>query len=247
LRADIRTGQLLTPRQEVFLFRKYNFLKCLADELCRNINLKNPRGTQVRKAQQYIRQAEQIKDWLIRSNLRLVVSVARKHTRREAELLELISEGNLAVMNAVEKFDYSRGFKFSTYATWAIVKRFATYRTKLSRRSSQTIQEAEQEPLEVAQDLRIEPSMVVAVESARKSLFDVMRETLEQRERTIVQEHYGLDEQQKVPGQRKARSLSQIAALVGLSKERVRQIELLALQKLRKVLTPEQFEVITHE
>ncbi|MBN2377509.1 MAG: sigma-70 family RNA polymerase sigma factor [Sedimentisphaerales bacterium] len=243
---DIRTGQLLTQRQEAFLFRKYNYLKYLADELCRNINLKNPRGTQVRKAQQYLRQAELIKDWLIRSNLRLVVSVARKHTHRESELLELISEGNLAAMNAVEKFDYTRGFKFSTYATWAIVKRFATYRTKLSRRSSQIIQETEQEPLEVAQDLRVEPSIVVAVESARKSLFDVMRETLEQRERTIVQEHFGLDEQQKVPGLRKARSLSQIADMVGLSKERVRQIELLALQKLRKVLTPEQFEVITN-
>ena len=243
---DIRNGQLLTQRQEAFLFRKYNYLKYLADELCRNINLKNPRGTQVRQAQKHLHQAQQIKDWLIRSNLRLVVSVARKHTRREAELLELISEGNLAVMNAVEKFDYARGFKFSTYATWAIVKRFATYRTKSSSRSSQIIQEAEQEPLEVAQDLRVEPSIVVAVESARKSLFDVMRETLEQRERTIVQEHFGLDEEQKVPGLRKAKSLSQIAAMVGLSKERVRQIELLALQKLRKVLTPEQFEVITN-
>ena len=243
---DIHAGQLLTQRQEAFLFRKYNYLKYLTDELRRNINLKNPRGTQIRQAQQYLRQAEQIKDWLIRSNLRLVVSVARKHTRRESELLELISEGNLAVMNAVEKFDYSRGFKFSTYATWAIVKRFATYRTKLSKRSRQIIQAVEQEPLEVAQDLRVEPSMVVAVESARKSLFDVMRDTLEQREQTIVQEHFGLDEQQKVPGLRKAKSLSQIAALVGLSKERVRQIELLALQKLRKVLTPEQFDVITN-
>jgi RNA polymerase primary sigma factor len=77
------------------------------------------------------------------------------------------------------------------------------------------------------------------------SLEDVMTETLEDRERTIVKEHYGLIKQTEITGQRKAKSLRQIAELLGLSKERVRKIELFALQKLRKVLTREQFDLLT--
>ena len=179
---------------------------------------------------------------MIRSNLRLVVSAARKHTRDDAQMLEMISEGNIALMNAVEKFDYSRGFKFSTYATWAVVKRFASYHSQKNKRRADTVSD---ELLEVAQDLRVQENQVVAVESARQSLQNVMSETLEERERVIVQHHYGLAEAEKIIGQRKAKSLSQISALIGLSKERVRQIELLALQKLRKVLSPEQFDLLT--
>ena len=93
--------------------------------------------------------------------------------------------------------------------------------------------------------MRVQQNQIVAVETARKSLQDVMSETLEERERVIVQEHYGLTEGEKVIGRRKSRSLSQIAERIGLSKERVRQIELLALQKLRKVLSPEQFDILT--
>ena len=157
-------------------------------------------------------------------------------------MLEMISDGNIALMNAVEKFDYSRGFKFSTYGTWAVIKRFASYHTQKNKRQADTVSD---EMLEVAHDLRVQDNQITAVESARKSLDQVMSETLEERERVIVQEHYGLAEEEKVIGQRKAKSLSQIAALIGLSKERVRQIELLALQKLRKVLSPEQFDLLT--
>ena len=147
------------------------------------------------------------------------------------------------MMNAVEKFDAGRGVKFSTYATWAIVKRFATLRRQAYRRP---VYAMEDELLEVAGDVRLTAAHAVgAVESARQSLTDVMNETLEERERVVVREHYGLAEPEKVPGLRKAKSFSEIAALVGLSKERVRQIELAALAKLRRLLTPEQFEILT--
>jgi RNA polymerase primary sigma factor len=239
---DIRAADLLTQRQEEQLFKKYNFLKYLTAKQQKQLNLKYPQGKLVRQMRRHLQEAETIKETLIRSNLRLVVNAARKHTRDDIQMLEMISEGNIALMNAVEKFDYSRGYKFSTYGTWAIIKRFASYHTQKNKRQADTISD---EMLEVAHDLRVQDNQIAAVESARKSLEQVMSETLEERERVIVQEHYGLAEEEKVIGQRKAKSLSQIAALIGLSKERVRQIELLALQKLRKVLSPEQFDLLT--
>lgn len=240
--ADIQDTSLLNHRQEMFLFRKYNYLKYCAARLQGKIDPQYPQALLLRQVQSFLQQARQIKDLLIRSNLRLVVAVARKHTRHEEEMLDLISEGNIVLMNAVEKFDFSRGFKFSTYATWAIVKRLAShYQAKKTKFVEQTADDAW---IEVSQDLRVEPSKTAALESARRSLDEVIEEELEERERVIVREHYGLIDYKPGLGRRKSKSLSQIADLVGLSKERIRQIELAALQKLRKALSPEQFDLL---
>jgi len=241
---DINVTDLLNANQEKYLFRRYNYQKFLAAKLQKRIDPQNPSGQLLNSMRLYMRGAQQDKDRLIRSNLRLVVSVARRHTRNEAEMTELISEGNMALLNAVDKFDYSRGVKFSTYATWAIVKRFATLRTQQNKRP---VHETSEELLvEVAHDMRVKDSRVAAVETARKSLEEVMAENLEDRERTIVKEHYGLIRQTEISGQRKAKSLSQIAQVLGISKERVRRIEMFALQKLRRVMSQEQFDLLTN-
>ncbi len=124
--ASLYKVPLLDRVQEKHLFRKYNYLKYLADSLRKKIDLNHVRMSEVARIEAILVQGAAAKNQIIRANLRLVVSIARKHlTGGPQGLFELISDGNMSLMRAVEKFDYSRGFKFSTYASWAIMKNFA--------------------------------------------------------------------------------------------------------------------------
>ena len=73
-----------------------------------------------RRLQRIAKEGEKAKDHMVRANLRLVVSVARRYDRKELQLADLIQEGNIGLMHAADKYDYEKGFKFSTYATWWI-------------------------------------------------------------------------------------------------------------------------------
>ncbi len=238
---NLKDTPVLNRKLEAELFRMYNYLKYLASTARTDLRIDNAPGARVNEIENYLAQADAIKKIIISANLRLVVSIANKHTGSGAELVDLVSEGNFSLMRTVEKFDYTRGFRFATYAAWAIAKNYARKIPAEAARADKT----ESAPLaDVQRDLRITEAVdFAAIERARQSLIQVIKNELDEREQYIILNHFGLV---GPPVKKQRKTLKQIGDELGLTKERVRQIELTALQKLRQSLSIEEFELLTH-
>ena len=222
---------LLSLQEELRLFRRYNYCKFQADVLRRGLGpYQNPTRL-IEKIESLVSEATESKNAIIRANLRLVVGIAKRHIGPQAGLFELISDGNISLMRAVEKFDYSRRYRFSTYATWAISRDYARTIPEANYQLLHYIT-GRAEMLDVAADGRGEGELLRPEVLAQKDLLLDILHGLEPRERHILTAHFGLDEREK------PQSLEAIGRSLGLSKERTRQIEHRALGKLRQLLVP---------
>jgi len=236
----LNDAPVLNREQEVELFRRCNYLKYLAFTAREGMRVSSVPSARLNKIERYLAQAETIRKMIIEANLRLVMSIANKHFSSGVNMADLVSEGNLSLMQAAEKFDYTKGFRFSTYATWAITKDYARRIPEEAGR----LDKAGAASLEnVQRDFRTTTAAgVVAIERARESLVEVIKNNLDQREQYIIMNHYGLVGS-SIKKQKK--TFLQIGQDLGMSKERARQLELIALQKLKHLLSIEEFEMLT--
>ena len=231
---------LLSRNQELQLFRRYNYLKYKAADERSQIQRGMPKTTRLNRIEKLLDEADEVKKIIIEANMPLVISIAGKHISAGLVMSELVSEGSVSLMAAVEKFDYSRGYRFSTYAGWAIAKDFARMIPAEAKRFDRA---GGADFANLPADFRMEQLPdVVAVEQAQRDLKQIIENNLDEREQYIIANHYALD-----TGviKKKPKTLKQIGDELDLSKERIRQIELQALQKLRQSLSPEQFDLLT--
>ena len=124
---------MLSREQEAHLFRKMNYLKCRADRLSEQVKEERPSPIILAEIERLQSEAQAVKNRIVEMNLPLVIFVVKKRIRAGHEMSELVSEGNLALIQAVDRFDFARGNRFSTYATWAILNALAS-RARSDRR-----------------------------------------------------------------------------------------------------------------
>lgn len=235
--ASLYHTDLLTKSQEQHLFRRYNYRKFRVDQLRKQLDLAQSCEPLLDEIEQLYEDAMMDKNHLIQANLRLVVSVAKQYVTPHVSLFDLISDGNISLIKAVEKFDFSRGNKFSTYATWAIKKNYArTFSTHL--RQQDRFRTCQDELLGVQAGYRADPLLCESIQSEYKSAVSSILARLDEREQAVIEQRFGLSTI------REPRTLKEIGENLGVSKERIRQIEARAMKKLRAAAREQQVELM---
>ncbi len=232
--ASLYDVPLLSREQERHFFRKMNFLKYQAHQLRATVDPARCKAAVLDKIERLQGEALAVKNQIIRANLRLVVSIAKKRVGPTNNFFELVSDGNMSLIRAVEKFDASRGFKFSTYASWALMKNFSRSIPEENQRRDRFVTGHDQ-MFESAPDTR---SDVYERESGQRRNHEIvqgMLGRLNDRERRVLISRYGI-------GGADEQTLEQLGRELGVTKERVRQIEARAQEKLRKIAIEERIE-----
>ncbi len=243
--ASLYEVPLLNKEQEKHQFRKMNYLKHKANKIRQRlvgvdgtIDISRLRSSELDQFEAYRADATALKEQLINCNMRLVVSIAKRHASQSDNLFELISDGNISLIRAVEKFDQLRGNKFSTYASWAIMKNFARSIPEEKVRRERYVTGHEQ-VFEAAPDNRTDEQEIVAAAEQATHKVNRLLEYLDPREQQIIRLRAGLD---SAAGG--AMTLEKIGEQLGITKERVRQLNVRAMKKLRHLAETQREEML---
>ena len=234
--ASLYEVPLLTKEQESHLFRKTNYLKFRAHQLRKKLDPKRALSSKLHEIERLQQEALVVRNQIIQANLRLVVSIAGRYLSSPHTFDELMSDGMLTLMGAVEHFDFARGNKFSTYATWAIRYNFARtipqeHRWRHHNRAG-SAKLLESVPDTCSDEHHYENE----VQRMRCSIARILSK-LDERDRSIIVARFGLN------GHGGPQSSEKIAAEWGLSKQRIGQLLVSALNRLRQYAEEEHIEL----
>lgn len=223
---------LLTAAQERTIFLQFNYARYRAEQVRQSINVRRMGSVKPRELLKWHRMAMELREKISEYNLALVLAMAKRLPAGSVDFPEMISEGNMALLRGIDKFNVSKGFKFSTYACRAILKGFSRLGMKTTRYRS-LFPVGFEPDLErsnyAAEKARFEEQGCVEQVS---NIFHENRSDLTDLERDIIEKRFAFDQ----PDGGKGMTLQEVGKLVGLTKERVRQIQIHALKKMRSTL-----------
>ncbi len=224
---------VLTAKQEQALFLQFNYCRYRVAREQEKLGENTPNDEQAYELLKWYGKASHLRDRIAQFNLALVLAMAKRVRSSDLDFADLISEGNMALLRAIDKFNVARGFKFSTYACRAILKAFSRIGVKQTQyrnmfptdfdpaleRSDHQRRKFDGHEGDCADEVRR------IVQSNAAELTDV--------EQAVINHRFAINRKQE---EATPLTLEQVGKLVGLTKERVRQIQNKALDKIRRTL-----------
>jgi len=226
---------ILTGAEEKVLFHQFNFARfrvwMIQQEIAASAS-KKPTADQAEHVLRWYRISDRVREQIAETNLALVLAMAKRTRMSEVDFADLVSEGNMALLRAVDKFDAGRGYKFSTYACRAILKAFSRQGMKLSKYRQRFPTDFDPK-LEKSNFLELKRSTFEkdAADEVKRIVLD-NRADLTEVERTVIEHRFGLESGDN----EKPMTLEQVGQIIGVTKERVRQIQNKAMEKIRLTL-----------
>jgi RNA polymerase primary sigma factor len=223
--------QLMTAKEERIMFLRFNFSKHKLTRLQKRIRRD---GLTRERAEQFLewhRRFEHFREYLVRTNLALVLAMAKRTRLGDVDFAEVVSEGNMALIRAVDKFNVDRGFKFSTYACRAILKAFSRTALKSSRHKMRFPVEFEPDMEKSDWTDRRRDAVEEDCIDELKAIVDRNLADLSDTEQTVIRRRFNWQQEEENP-----LTLEEVGQIIGVTKERVRQIQNKALAKIRLVM-----------
>ncbi len=222
---------LMKGAEERTMFLRFNYAKLKLSRLQKKIEKD---GLTRESAEQFVewhRKFEHFREYLVRTNLALVLAMAKRTRLGDVDFAEVVSEGNMALLRAVDKFNVDRGFKFSTYACRAILKAFSRTSLKASRYKTRFPVEFEPDYEKSDWSDRRRNAVEEDCVDELKQIVDRNLAELSEVEQTVIRRRFNWQQEEESP-----MTLEEVGQIIGVTKERVRQIQNKALTKIRVVM-----------
>ena len=227
----VSTPQLMTAAEEKLMFLRFNFAKRKLTLLQKKVASGGLTPELAEQVLEWHRRFEHFREYLVRTNLALVLAMAKRVRLGDVDFAEVVSEGNMALLRAVDKFNVERGFKFSTYACRAILKAFSRTAMKANRHRTKF-------PVEFEPDLEKSDWADKRRDQVEEDCIDELKAIVDRNladlstvEETVIRRRFNWDQADD-----SSLTLEDVGKIIGVTKERVRQIQNKALAKIRAVM-----------